>query len=224
MIVVSDVVVRYGTRAALSGVTATFEPGAITALVGHNGSGKSTLLQALAGTVTPSTGRITGTDRADIAYVPQRSSVRDELPLSVREVVAMGAWRRRGLWRRLSPEDRRAVDAALDRLGVAHLSTRRIGDLSGGQRQRALLAQAVVQRGQIVLLDEPATGLDAEARAVIVDVMRDEARRGAIVVVATHDRRDCRDADQVLRLEDGILSTETTAFGDTVCSDTVHSG
>lgn len=205
MIIVRDLVVQYGSTTALRGVNATLTPASITALVGHNGSGKSSLLQVFAGTLPPSAGSITGLAGAKVAYIPQQSAIRDELPLSVREVASMGAWQRRGLWRRLTNEDHLTVDAALDRLGIAALAARRIGELSGGQRQRALLAQALVQRGDILLLDEPATGLDTQAREVVVNVMRDEARRGATVVVATHDHREYRDADQVLELTDGAL-------------------
>ncbi|KXF56019.1 metal ABC transporter ATP-binding protein [Rhodococcus sp. SC4] len=207
MIVVSEIAVRYGPTPALNGVSVRLAPGTVTAVVGHNGSGKSTLLQCLAGIARPTTGRIDGMKGLGTAYVAQRNAVSDQLPLTVREVAAMGAWHRRGLWRRLTPGDRDAVDNALNRLGLADLGRRRIGALSGGQRQRALLAQALVQRGDLLLLDEPTTGLDAEARAVIGDVVGEEAARGAIVVVATHEPRDAERADQVLTLSSGVQLT-----------------
>ena len=207
MIVVSEIAVRYGPTPALNGVSVRLAPGTVTAVVGHNGSGKSTLLQCLAGIARPTTGRIDGMKGLGTAYVPQRNAVSDQLPLTVREVAAMGAWHRRGLWRRLTPGDRDAVDNALNRLGLADLGRRRIGALSGGQRQRALLAQALVQRGDLLLLDEPTTGLDAEARAVIGDVVGEEAARGATVVVATHEPRDAERADQVLTLSSGVQLT-----------------
>jgi zinc/manganese transport system ATP-binding protein len=203
MIVVSEIAVRYGSTPALDGVSVCLAPGTVTAVVGHNGSGKSTLLQCLAGIARVTSGRIDGTGGLRTAYVPQRNAVSEQLPLTVREVVAMGAWQRRGLWRRLTPGDRDAVDGALNRLGLADLGARRIGALSGGQRQRALLAQALVQRGDLLLLDEPTTGLDAHARAVIGDVVAEEAARGATVVVATHESHDADRADQVLTLSSG---------------------
>ena len=207
MIVVSEIAVRYGPTPALNGVSVRLAPGTVTAVVGHNGSGKSTLLQCLAGIARPTTGRIDGMKGLGTAYVPQRNAVSDQLPLTVREVAAMGAWHRRGLWRRLTPGDRDAVDNALNRLGLADLGRRRIGALSGGQRQRALLAQALVQRGDLLLLDEPTTGLDAEARAVIGDIVGEEAARGATVVVATHESHDAERADQVLTLSSGVQLT-----------------
>lgn len=212
MIIVSESVavqslyVRYQNTIALHNVSARFEPGSLTSLVGHNGSGKSTLLQVLAGIVEPSTGSVhTGSRR--VSYVPQRSDVNDRMPLHVGEIVAMGTWPRRGLLRRASADDRRAVDRALERLGLTSLRSRRLSTLSGGQRQRALLAQALVENGDLVLLDEPTTGLDAEARQIIDGVIDEEVNRGAVVVVATHDADSAGRADTTITLGRGeILS------------------
>ncbi|MFD4369706.1 zinc ABC transporter ATP-binding protein AztA [Rhodococcus sp. NPDC058521] len=204
MIVASELTVRYGVNTALCGVNARFEPGTVSALVGHNGSGKSTLLQVLAGVVDLASGSIEGVPKS-VAYVPQRSVVGSRLPLSVREVVAMGAWERAGLFRRVSRSDRRCIDSAIDRLGLAAIRHRRLSTLSGGQCQRALLAQALVQRGDLLLLDEPSTGLDAEAATVIDEVIAEESARGSTVVVATHDMAGAARADQVIELERGSV-------------------
>ncbi|MDV7241469.1 MULTISPECIES: zinc ABC transporter ATP-binding protein AztA [Rhodococcus] len=211
MIVVSELTVRYGTAVALNRVSASFTERTVTALIGHNGSGKSTLLHALAGILRPTSGSIDGLRGRRVAYVPQRTAVGDNLPLTVRELVGMGAWQRRGLWRRLTPDDREAVEAALTRLGITDIAARQVGALSGGQRQRALLAQALVQRGDLLLLDEPTTGLDAQARAVINDVIDEEAARGAIVVVATHELLDAERAGRTLTLTAGSLQVPTDA-------------
>lgn len=212
MIIVSESVnvqrlsVRYGHTTALHDVTVSFEPGSLTTLVGHNGSGKSTLLQTLAGIVEPSLGTVdTGARR--VSYVPQRSDVNDRMALNVGEVVAMGTWPRRGLLGRASTDDRRSVDRALERLGLTALRSRRLSALSGGQRQRALLAQALVENGDLVLLDEPTTGLDARARQIIDEVIDEEVGRGAVVVVATHDAESASRADTTITLGRGeILS------------------
>lgn len=212
MVVVSESVsvhslsVRYGSTIALHDVDASFEPGTATALVGHNGSGKSTLLQSLAGIIRPSSGSVR-TGRRRVSYVPQRSDVNDRMALTVGEVVTMGTWPRRGILGRATAADRRAVDDAIARLQLTHLESRRLSDLSGGQRQRALLAQALVENGDLVLLDEPTTGLDAEAREIINGVVDDEVSRGAVVVMATHDVDDARRADATITLGRGeILS------------------
>ena len=205
-VVVQSLSVRYRNTTALHNVDAQFESGSLTTLVGHNGSGKSTLLQVLAGIVEPTTGSVhTGSRR--VTYVPQRSEVDDRIALSVGEVVAMGTWPRRGLLGRASADDRRAVDVALERLGLTELRSRRLSALSGGQRQRALLAQALVEGGELVLLDEPTTGLDAEAKQIIDGVIDDEVGRGAVVVVATHDADSAGRADTTITLGRGeVLS------------------
>lgn len=200
MIVISELTVRYGSDVALAGVDARFEPGAVTALTGPNGSGKSTLLQVLAGVVVPQSGAVAGVPES-VAYVPQHSAVGVRLPLTVREVVAMGRWAKAGLPRRSSRADRNAVDSALERLGMSDVAHRRLTSLSGGQRQRALLAQAIVQQGDLVLLDEPTAGLDAGAIRVINDVTAEEAARGATVVLATHDIHDAARADHIIELQ-----------------------
>ncbi len=210
MIVMSESVsvqslsVAYGSTIALTDVSASFVPGTVTALVGHNGSGKSTLLQALAGIVRPTSGTV-NLGRRRVSYVPQRSDVNDRMPVSVREVIEMGTWPRRGILGRAGSDDRKSVDAAIARLQLTELHSRRLSTLSGGQRQRALLAQALVERGDLVLLDEPTTGLDAEAREIIDSVIDDEAARGAIVVMATHHADDARRANARIALGRGEI-------------------
>lgn len=212
MVVVSESVsvqslsVSYGSTIALYNVDASFPRGTVTALVGHNGSGKSTLLQTLAGILRPTSGTVL-TGKKRVSYVPQRSDINDRMALTVGEVVAMGTWPRRGILGRASAHDRQAIDDAISRLKLTDLRSKRLSDLSGGQRQRTLLAQALVENGDLVLLDEPTTGLDAEAREIINGVVDDEAARGAVVVVATHDADDARRADTKITLGRGeILS------------------
>ncbi|MCZ4080038.1 zinc ABC transporter ATP-binding protein AztA [Rhodococcus sp. H36-A4] len=201
---VQSLSVAYGSTIALTDVSASFVPGTVTALVGHNGSGKSTLLQALAGIVRPTSGTV-NIGRRHVSYVPQRSGVNDRMPVSVREVIEMGTWPRRGILGRAGSADRKSVDAAIARLRLTELHSRRLSTLSGGQRQRALLAQSLVECGDLVLLDEPTTGLDMEAREIIDGVIDDEAARGAIVVMATHDADDARRAHATIMLGRGEI-------------------
>lgn len=204
---VQSLSVAYGSTIALTDVSASFVPGTVTALVGHNGSGKSTLLQALAGIVRPTSGTVNiGLRR--VSYVPQRSDVNDRMPVSVREVIEMGTWPRRGILGRVGPVERKSVDAAIERLQLTELRSRRLSTLSGGQRQRTLLAQALVECGDLVLLDEPTTGLDTEARDIIDGVIDEEAARGAVVVMATHDADHARRAHATITLgQGGILNS-----------------
>ncbi|NKY51518.1 zinc ABC transporter ATP-binding protein AztA [Nocardia vermiculata] len=205
MITMFDVRVRYGAVHALRDINLELAPGTVTALVGHNGSGKSTLLHVLAGLTACTAGKVSGVPPT-VAFVPQQTAVDPLVPLDVRTTVEMGLWPALGLWRRPAAAERARCRDALNQLGIAELAHRRLGDLSGGQRQRALLAQALIQRADLVLLDEPATGLDTTAREIIAGAVRAEARRGAIVVLATHDREQAADADAVRELRAGQLS------------------
>lgn len=193
----------------LRGVSADLRAGAVTALVGDNGSGKSTLLGVLAGTHPLRAGRIRHHGPGRPAFVPQRSAVPDALPLTAVQTVRMGRWARRGAWRRLRREDHEAVAHCLERLGVADLAGRALHTLSGGQRQRVLVAQGLAQEAGLLLLDEPSTGLDTDARGAIAHVLAEERDRGRAVLVATHAADEARGADRVLRLHGGRLSEES---------------
>jgi zinc/manganese transport system ATP-binding protein len=159
---------------------------ATTALVGPNGCGKSTLLELIAGVAAPEHGTVELGGR-EVALAVQRSQVGDTFPITVAEAVAMGRWRRLGLLRRPSRTDRDIVTYWIAELGLKELRHRRLGDLSGGQRQRVLLAQAFAQQAPIVLLDEPTTGLDADAADRVARQLRRLAASGTTIVAATHD-------------------------------------
>ncbi|MFE7766618.1 zinc ABC transporter ATP-binding protein AztA [Streptomyces sp. NPDC057438] len=179
---------------------------AITALVGPNGSGKSTLLGVMAGVIQPTSGRIHHAGDRTPAFVPQHGAVADALPLTVRQTVEMGRWSDRGPWRRLTRQDQATVDQAMERLGITDLATRQLGELSGGQRQRALIAQGLAQKSDLLLLDEPTTGLDPEARDRIAALLTELVADGVTVVQATHDLEAARSADACLLLRDGRLA------------------
>lgn len=204
---IRDLVVRYGPHTALSGLTAEIPHGRVTAVLGPNGSGKSSLLGAIAG-VLPSAGTITRRGTRRPAYVVQRSAVADTLPVTVRDTVAMGRWAHRGPWRRLTARDREVVAECLSRLGISDLARRQLGALSGGQRQRALVAQGLAQEPDLLLLDEPAAGLDAAADERIAEVVAESAARGVTVLMATHDMTAAARADRCLLLGDGRLHAQ----------------
>ncbi|MFE6027392.1 zinc ABC transporter ATP-binding protein AztA [Streptomyces niveus] len=195
----------YANRSVLSQLTARVPAFTTTAVVGPNGSGKSTLLGVMAGVIPVTAGTVGHrTDRRP-AFVAQRSRAADVLPMTVRDTVAMARWERRGLWRRLSRHDRDVVERSMDRLGITALADRQLGELSGGQRQRALVAQGLAQEAELLLLDEPTTGLDASARRLIGDVLAEVTADGGTVVVATHDLEAARAAGHVLLLQEGRL-------------------
>lgn len=186
----------YGGVPALTDVSFSVPAGNLVAVIGPNGSGKSTLIKALAGLLTPWQGRVQvfgrtpAAARARIGYMPQVEKVDWGFPVTVREVVAMGLYRRRwGLakLRGLVPGSHAAVDRALDRLGLTALAATQVGELSGGQRRRVLLARTLVKDPDLLLLDEPAAGLDVTVEEDLLSLMLQLAADGKTLLVATHD-------------------------------------
>ncbi|MFD5971058.1 zinc ABC transporter ATP-binding protein AztA [Streptomyces sp. NPDC060311] len=202
---ITDLDAGYPGRPVIHQLSVDIPTLAMTTLIGPNGSGKSTLLGVLAGVITPTSGRLRYAQERPPAFVPQRGAVGDALPLTARQTVEMGRWGERGLWRRPSRHDREVVDSAMARLGVADLAARQLGELSGGQRQRVLIAQGLAQQSDLLLLDEPTTGLDPESRKRITVLLTDLVAGGTTVVQATHDLEAARAADACLLLGDGRL-------------------
>ncbi|WP_067546315.1 zinc ABC transporter ATP-binding protein AztA [Nocardia crassostreae] len=205
----------YGGTAVLHEVTAEIPRGRVTAVAGPNGSGKSTLLGVLAGVITPTAGTIEHAGVRRPALAVQQASVPPTLPITVRETVAMGRWAERGPWRRLTRADKAIVDACLERMAIADLAHRPLTALSGGQRQRALLAQALAQESDLLLLDEPATGLDSDSEEEIAAALRAAAADGVTVVHATHDREAALRAHHRLSLRAGRLTEPDEPAADT---------
>ncbi|MEU3271010.1 zinc ABC transporter ATP-binding protein AztA [Saccharomonospora sp. NPDC006951] len=207
-ITITGLTAHLGGRRVLHDISTRLPLGGVTAIVGANGSGKSTLLGTLAGVVTPSSGTIYRPWRGHPAYVVQRSAVADLLPVTVRDTVAMGRWATANRWLPLSAKDKRIIRECLEKLGIGALADRRLSALSGGQRQRALVAQGLAQDAAVLLLDEPAAGLDEAAKRDIADVIDEASANGVTVVQATHDVDDALRADHCLRLEAGRLAAD----------------
>jgi manganese/iron transport system ATP-binding protein len=192
-LVLDDVTVTFGRRAALDGVTGVVEAGTSVALIGPNGAGKSTLLKAILGLVPLQRGaiRVLGREpddaRSEVAYVPQAEALDPEFPVSVRDVVLMGRYRAVGWLRRPGRADRAIAAEALERVGLSDRATDRFGTLSGGQRQRVLLARAIAQRSRLLLLDEPFNGVDAATQDLLLAVLAELQDEGVAVVMSTHD-------------------------------------
>lgn len=198
--------VDFAGTLALDGVDVDIPTGSLAVIVGPNGAGKSTLLEVIAGARDPSAGTVDAHAHSR-AFVPQRAAVSEHLPLTVRDLVSVGAWGRVGPWRRLGSADRGAIDTAMERLDIAPLAAVPFASLSGGQRQRALLAQGLARRADVLLLDEPTTGLDATSAERNRAAIAHERGRGATVVCVSHDDRLIGDADQVIALDAGRVRT-----------------
>lgn len=201
-IVARALTVDFGGALALDDVDVDIAAASLTVIVGPNGAGKSTLLEVLAGAREPSSGSVE-VGAHSRAFVPQRAAVSEHLPLTVRDVVSVGAWGRAGALRRLDASDRAAIDAAMVRLDIAAVARHPFASLSGGQRQRALLAQGLARRAGILLLDEPTTGLDAASAERNRAAIAHECARGATVVCVSHDDRLISDADHLVELDAG---------------------
>ena len=203
----TDLSLRFGDVLALDGVTADVAPGRSMAVIGPNGSGKSTLLKAIAGILRPSSGTVE-TNGSDVAIVLQSTDVDRSVPLTVRDTVTLARFPRVGLLGRLRSVDQAAIDAAVRRLDIEDLLDRQIHNLSGGQRQRAFVAQGLAQESEILLLDEPLTGLDVVSRSLIADAIDREQRDGRTVVLTTHSFAEAERCDLVM-----LLATRCIAFG-----------
>ena len=218
---VRDVSVRYPNgHAALSHVSFELAFGSICGLVGVNGSGKSTLFKAIMGFVAPATGevRIDGGPVADavranrIAYVPQSEEIDWTFPVLVDDVVMMGRYGRMGFLRRPTEADRVAVSDALARVDMTAFRRRQIGELSGGQRKRVFLARALAQEAQIVLLDEPFTGVDVKTEQAIVDLMMELRTQGRLLLVSTHNLGSVPEyCDHVVLIDRRLIAAGPTA-------------
>lgn len=199
-----DVCFAYDGADVVHAVSLELPRGAVTALCGANGSGKSTLVELLAGVKRPRAGAI---ERGgSLALVVQRPDVPDALPLTVGDVVRMGTW---GTPRLRGSRARQEAARAIERVELTGMEDRRLVELSGGQRQRALLAQGLVRGADILILDEPAAGLDAASRDRVRAALAEEAARGAAVLCVTHDDDAIAAADRVIRLDGGMIVRES---------------
>jgi manganese transport system ATP-binding protein len=207
------VTLAYGRHTAISDASFTLPSGAVSALIGPNGSGKSTLLHAMAGLLSPTSGSIEVLERpADeargrVAYVLQATTVNEHMPVTVREIVTMGRYGAVGAFGRIGADGRAAVDGALQRLDITSLANRHLGELSGGQRQRVFVAQGLAQEADVLLLDEPVTGLDLVSQQRILEVIEDERARGHTVVLTTHDLGEAAVADHLLLLAGRVVAS-----------------
>jgi ABC-type Mn2+/Zn2+ transport system ATPase subunit len=188
------VYVNYGPVVALEGVDLAVERGQALGIVGPNGSGKSTILKAIAGLLPVDRGRVEVFGRrprdlrpGSIAYVPQVEAVDWSFPASVYDVVAMGRFPRLRPLQRFGKRDRAAVDEALVALRLDGVRGRHIAQLSGGQQQRTFVARAIAQEPELLLLDEPTTGVDAATEESLRELVRGLVAQGLPVIMTTHD-------------------------------------
>ncbi|MGH8021888.1 MAG: manganese/iron ABC transporter ATP-binding protein [Opitutaceae bacterium] len=218
---VSNITVTYNNgNVALRDVSFALEAGSICALVGVNGSGKSTLFKAIMGILEPATGAMRVGGRAVgealkknlIAYVPQAEEVDWSFPVSVWDVVLMGRYGYMNFMRIPRAEDRRIAEESLSRVGMLEFRERQIGELSGGQRKRVFLARALAQKGRVILLDEPFTGVDVNTEIAIIALLRELREAGHVMLVSTHNLGSVPEfCDHVVLINRTVLAAGPTA-------------
>lgn len=226
-IVVTDLTVTYRNgHTALRNASFSVPGASIAALVGVNGSGKSTLFKAVMGFVRASGGDITiqglppqrALRQNLVAYVPQSEEVDWSFPVLVEDVVMMGRYGHMGFLRRPRAGDRQIVTDALRRVDMLELRHRQIGELSGGQKKRVFLARAIAQQGEVILLDEPFTGVDVKTEARIISLLRELRDEGKTMLVSTHNLGSVTEfCDYTVMVKGTVLAsgpTETTFTAD----------
>jgi zinc transport system ATP-binding protein len=183
------VTIEYEGRPAVEDVSFFLEPGDYLTVIGENGSGKSTLIKGILGLLKLSSGRVVlnGLKRSEIGYMPQQTAVQKDFPASVREVVLSGCLNRRALSPYYSAEDKRRAEQSMERLGVAPLRRACYRELSGGQQQRVLLARALCAADKLLVLDEPAAGLDPVITAHLYELIDGLNRQGVTIIMVSHD-------------------------------------
>jgi zinc transport system ATP-binding protein len=214
LITCQNVSFAYEGNTAVSGLNFSVESGDYLCIAGENGSGKSTLINGLLRLKAPSAGNILmseGVKAEEIGYLPQQTAAQKDFPASVYEVVLSGRLASRGILPFYSRKDKKISEENIKRLGIENLKKRCFRELSGGQRQRALLARALGAAKKILLLDEPAAGLDPAATQEMYSLIEKINRDGVTVIMVSHDIKSAvKYANRILHLKN-----EQVFFGKT---------
>ena len=217
---VKNITVTYKNgHTAIHDTSFSLPQGTITALVGVNGSGKSTLFKSIMGFVSLAAGSVEilgmpvkkALKSNQVAYVPQSEEIDWNLPVLVKDVVMMGRYGHMNIFRHAKQKDHQMVEMALSRVGMESFRERQIGELSGGQKKRVFLARALAQESQIVLLDEPFTGVDVKTEEQIMALLREMRSEGKVILVSTHNLGSVPEfCDRAVLINRTILASGTT--------------
>lgn len=209
--------VSYDRKTALSNIYLNIEPGYVYGLIGGNGSGKSTLFKSILGLVEPDAGNITINDspiddvRKFISYIPQKEEIDWSFPATVFDIVLMGRYPHQKVFDRLKPEDKQKALQAMEMLGITDLKDKQIGELSGGQQQRAFIARALCQEAEIYMFDEPFVGVDITTENRIIEIVKDLAANGKLVIIIHHDLAKVKDYfDRLVMINQRVIAAGET--------------
>ncbi|EOU3146795.1 metal ABC transporter ATP-binding protein [Yersinia enterocolitica] len=189
MINLKNTEIGYDNHALTPPIDGCFVAGSLTAIIGANGAGKSTLLKTLAGLQPAVAGQITFTGGRvpQMAYLPQQAELDRQFPIVVQDVVAMGCWPQSGLLGGINHQSRQRINQALSAVGMQDMARQPVGELSGGQLQRVLFARLLVQQAQLILLDEPFTGIDSQTVGLLLEVIHQLHTEGRTIIAVLHD-------------------------------------
>ena len=214
---IKNLSVKYDRQIALKSIDLLIKSGQMIAVIGQNGSGKSTLIKAMLGLIPAQFdsilfyGKSLSEVRSQIAYIPQRETIDWDFPISVYEVVAMGLLSSKKWWARTSKLEKQVIFEALTKVGLVAEMNKQIGELSGGQQQRVFLARALVQQADLLIMDEPFSGVDMRSQALIFDVMKSLKSEGKTILIVHHDLATvAANFDEVI-----VLKNELLAHGET---------
>ena len=229
IIEVHNLTVLYGRKPALWNIDFDLPEKQVIGIMGPNGSGKSTLLKSIMGVVTPTSGFTKVYDqslndvRDRVSYVPQRQDIDWDFPASVWEIVAMGRYQKRGLFKKLSSEDKDIITDSLEKVNMLGYAKRQISQLSGGQQQRVFLARAIAQQGDLFLMDEPFAGVDIATEEMIISLLKDMKDAGKTLVIVHHDLHTAQSYfDHLVLLNTRLIASGPTeeVFTDQMLTDT----
>lgn len=213
MLLVQNLSVSYRGFTALNDVSCAFNAGELVGIFGPNGAGKSTMVKAMLGLIQSAKGKVLLKGKpltqqlSQIAYVPQRSQIDWDYPVTVWNVAMMGRTLQTGLFRKPSRQSRERVKAALERVGMYEYRDHSISDLSGGQQQRVFLARALAKEAELLILDEPFTGVDQKTESIMFDIFSELKAQAKILLVISHDLSETLDHyDQLLLLNKHVVA------------------
>jgi ABC-type Mn2+/Zn2+ transport system ATPase subunit len=206
--------VYYGDKEAIRDIDLSLPEGKIIGIMGPNGSGKTTLLKCMTGLLKPSSGGIKAfgkpliSQRSQISYIPQKDQVDWDFPLSIRDLVQMSLYRHVRWYQKLSDKLIKKGDEAIDSMGLTDIQHTQIGELSGGQQQRAFIARALASNANILLLDEPFTGIDAKTTDDLIRIFQTLKNEGKTIVLVHHDLANAKSfLDHVVLLKKTVLKS-----------------
>ncbi|MFV0559587.1 MAG: metal ABC transporter ATP-binding protein [Enterococcus sp.] len=218
MLKIDNLTVSYGDFTVFSNLSLQIQPNKVTGIIGPNGVGKSTLVKAILGLVKANTGSCTYDGQSikkiqtEIAYVEQRKDLDLSFPINVFDLVLTGSYGKLGLFKTPGKKEEEMCQRALEQVEMSEFAKRQIGNLSGGQLQRVFVARAILQKANVVILDEPFVGIDLQSERAIMKILKQWRDEGKTIIVIHHDLNKVSDYfDDLIVMNHGIIDYGPTS-------------